>query len=425
MNALRNRQPHAGPSRKSSRFPIIAAGCGKLLEIEDRLFTERRIRLYGASIAVTYAALLAWEVFRGRSVLDPAGRPACIDFCSFWISGNFATSSDPSRVYDYSLFSAAQLTLVGPLHSNFPPYHYWYPPTFLFFTYALGLMPYLTAFAVWNIVTLLLYMAAVYAIIPRWAALLAALTPIAVAENLLLGQSALLTAAFIGLSLAFMERRPWASGIFIGLLTYRPHFGIVFPFVLLASRNWRTFATATAASVTLGAAAAIVFGYQGWPSFVATLLALNSSLNLDPGLELTLQSVYGLLHWAGAGAGIAWTLHLVAAAAVMLTVCVVWAQPNPHALKAATLCIGALAVTPYVQLYDLCVLSIAVAFLVSDGLSRGFLAGERAALLVCFTALFFLLLPFGSIIYALILFLIARRIMSYRRWSTAGPQSRS
>src|SRR5262249_33235476 len=158
------------------------------------------------------------------SVVDAAGNPACVDFCTIWVSGKFAISSDPARVYEYSTFATAQIDLVGPHRSNFPPYHYWYPPIFLFFTYPLGLMPYLTAFAMWTVATLFLYLAAIYAIIPRLTAVIAALTPFVVAENILLGNNGLLTAGLIGLALVLLERRPWLSGIFVGLLTYKPQF---------------------------------------------------------------------------------------------------------------------------------------------------------------------------------------------------------
>jgi hypothetical protein len=392
-----------------------------MLYAEDRIFTEWRIRLYGLGVATAYAAALAWELLGGRSVIDAAGNPACIDFCTIWVSGNFAISSDPVRVYDYSAFATAQVSLVGPHHINFPPYHYWYPPTFLFFAYPLGLMPYLTAFAVWTVATLFLYLAAVYAIIPRLTAVIAAVTPFVVAENILLGNNGFLTAALIGFSLAFLEWRPWLSGIFIGLLTYKLQFGVLFPLALMASRNWRAISSATATSAILGVTAAIAFGAEGWPSFVETLGARNASLSLDPGLELTLQSVYGLLHWAGAGTGISWALHSAVAAIVALATCVVWARPIPYSLKAATLCIGSLAVTPYVQIYDLCVLTIAVALLIKDGLSIGFLPGERTAILVCFAALFFLLTPMGPIIYFWILFLIVRRIATFRRGAALRP----
>jgi len=51
-------------------------------------------------------------------------------------------------------------------------------------------------------------------------------------------------------------------------------------------------------------------------------------------------------------------------------------------LKAAALAIAALAATPYALSYDYCILSMAVAFLVKDGLARGFLRGERTIFIV-------------------------------------------
>jgi arabinofuranan 3-O-arabinosyltransferase len=220
---------------------------------------------------------------------------------------------------------------------------------------------------------------------------------------------------FIGLSLVFFERRPWLSGVFIGLMTYKPQFDVVFPLVLVASRSWRAFGSASITSVTLGLAAVIAFDNQGWVLFIDTLRDRNSSLSLDPGLELTLQSVYGMLHWAGANPGISWTLHLTVAAALTLATCVIAAKPIPRSVKAAVICIAAVTVTPYVQIYDLCVLSMAVAFLIKDGLARGFLPGERTAILGCLAGLFLLLMPVGPIIYAVLLLLVARRILAYYR----------
>jgi hypothetical protein len=211
----------AEPGRKSRQFLGISSGWGRLLEIEDRIFTERNLRFYGSSLVAAYAVpvLLAWGLNRGEWVIRPDGSLSNIDFCWIWVSRKFAASSDPGRVYDYALFSAAQAPLVGPPSGNIPPYHFLYPPTLLFFTYPLGLISCLNAFSVWVVATLLLYQAAVYAIISRPAALIAAVTPAAVLKNIQLGQNGFLTAALIGCSLAFMERRPWISGIFLGLRT--------------------------------------------------------------------------------------------------------------------------------------------------------------------------------------------------------------
>ena len=268
------------------------------------------------------------------------------------------------------------------------------------------------AFVAWIAGTLVLYLTAIYRIVPYPVALIVAVAPAAVLKNIQLGHNGFLTAALIGLSLAFIERRPWVSGVFLGLLTYKPQFGVLFPLALLISRNWRALGSAAATSLTLGIAAAVVFGYRGWPSFMSSLLGRNSSLSPDGEVELNLQSIYGLLHWAGTSTGIAWAVQLTIAVFVTATVCAMWAKPIPYSLKAAIICIGAVAVSPYLLAYDLCILSIAVAFFVRDGMSRGFLPGERTGLLLCFVGLFPVATPIAPIICAVLLFLIARRIVA-------------
>jgi len=389
-------------------------------------FTEQRLLAYGSTVAVAYAIRLAWRLFQHQWYLASYSKHGCIDFAWMWVSGAVARSSDPALVYKASAWSAAWRILTGLDDCKFAANGLGYPPTYLFFTYPLGLMPYSTAFAVWLVATLLLYLAAVYAIIPRPAAVIAALTPYTVIINALLGQNGFLTAGLIGLSLAFMERRPWLSGVFLGLLTGKPHLGIIFPFALLAARNWRTLASATATSVILGAAAAMAFGYHGWPSFIHSVVGRNADLVDDP---QDLVSVFSFLVTAGVSARISWAVHLAVAVAIAAAVCAVWANPVSHSLKAAALCVASVTVTPYVLTYDLCILSIAVAFLVGDGLARGFLRGEREVMLIFWFGLFIWAPilwapPVPQLIICLaLLALVARRIVVYPSGSRGTGQS--
>jgi alpha-1,2-mannosyltransferase len=385
-----------------------------LVEIEDRIFTERRIGFYGMGVAVAYALSLGWRLLHGQWIYLADGRLRCTDFGWMWLSGKFAVSGDPARIFDYSKFSAAQFALYGPGNCPFfTPFEY--PPAFLFFTYALGFLPYLVAFAAWVLVTLSLYGTAVYAIIPRRAAVIAAMAPFFVAVNADFGHNGFITAALFGFSLAFLERRPWLSGIFLGLLTYKPHLGVLFPLAVLAARNWLALASAAAATVVLGTGAAIVFGSEGWASFLHALLDRQSTLSPDSAVPLALHSVFGLLRWAEAGAQVSWVGHLTVAAFVAITVCIVWAKPVPFSLRATILCIGSAMVSPYILFYDLSILSIAVAFLVRDGLVRGFLPGERTAILICFAALFLVQIPIGPVVCAALFSLAARRIVASGR----------
>jgi hypothetical protein len=274
-------------------------------------------------------------------------------------------------------------------------------------------MPYLIAFSVWIGTTIILYLAAVYLILPRATTVILALTPVAVPTNIILGHNAFLTAGLLGLALVFLERRPWLAGVLLGLLTYKPQLGILIPLALLAARNWRAFASALVTSLALFITSALVFGYQAWPTFVGSLLDRTTGLSPLGDGELLLLSVYGLLQRAGTAAWLAWTAQLAVSSSLALAVWAVWARPIPYALQAALLAAATLLATPYVLMYDACILSIPVAFLVGDGLVRGFLTGERTLMLISLLLLCpaIAIASLGPIIDAILLFVVCRRIL--------------
>jgi len=235
-----------------------------LLNIEERLFTEHNLYLYasGAVVAIAIALILLWwGKVRGDWVVSRDGTIGTIDFCWIWVSSKIAVSSDPSAINDPAAVTALYDKLFNPGECLFRHHQYIYPPTFLFFIYALGFLPYLAAFALWVVATFILYEVAIYAIVRRSVALIVAIAPFPVVKNIQLGHNGFLTAGLVGLSLVFVESRPWLSGIFLGMLTFKPQLGLLFPLALLASRNWRTLASATATSLIFAVTAAIAFGY--------------------------------------------------------------------------------------------------------------------------------------------------------------------
>jgi hypothetical protein len=409
----------AGSGRDSSSPGGRAARSAALREIEDQILTEARVRFYGTGVVIAHALSLAWRLLHGQWIYLSDGKLRFTDFGWMWLSGQLAVEGYAGRIFDHASFPDAQVALFGRDDTAFF-YPFTYPPTFLFFSYPLGWMPYLAAFIVWILATLLFYEAAVYAIISRRTALIAAIAPFPVAVNIDFAHNGFLTAALIGFSLVHLERRPWLSGVFLGLLTYKPHIGALFPLALLASRNWRALGSAAAASVIFGIAAASAFGSEGWSSFFHTLLDRQSNLIVDPAAPLALHSVFGFIRWTEASPAVAWAGHLVVAAIVAISVGIIWAKPIPYSLKAAILCIGSAMMSPHILFYDLCILSIAVAFLVRDGAIRGFLQGERILILICFVALFLVQVPIGPVICAALLFLTVRRIFACRRLGQAA-----
>jgi arabinofuranan 3-O-arabinosyltransferase len=412
------------PIRLAPAFPSLAPCWRKLFNIEERVFTERNLRLYGSGVVIAVGialTLLWWEKGRGDWVVNRNGTIGSIDFCWLWVSSKIAASSDPEALYyDPTAVTALYDKLFGPGECMFRHHQYIYPPTFLFFIYALGFVPYLAAFALWVVATLLVYEVAIYAIVRRPVALIAAVAPFPVAKNIQLGHNGFLTAGLVGLSLIFVESRPWLSGIFLGLLTYKPQLGVLFPVALLASRNWRALASAAATSLLLAVGAALAFGYEGWLAFAGSLFNRTSGLSPDAEIYIRLESIYGVLHRAGASDKLAWLVQGGLTVILAVWLWIVWAKPVPLALKAAILCAAAVLATPYVLHYDLCVLSIAVAFFVIDGLARGFLPSERLLILACFLGLFVIAEPVGPVICATLLCLAARRIAVSRSEGAAG-----
>jgi hypothetical protein len=65
----------------------------------------------------------------------------------------------------------------------------------------------------------------------------------------------------------------------------------------------------------------------------------------------------------------------VAAALILL-----WRSRACYEIKAAGLAVGALLATPYIYMYDLVVLAVAIAFLLRLSLQRGFSAADIGAL---------------------------------------------
>ena len=187
-----------------------------MLVIEGKLFTERHLRLYGSSVGVALllGCLLSWVVSQADWAVRPDGSLPSTNFGWIWVSSKFAASSDPSRIFDHVMLAAAHNADYRPGECFYIP-QYVYPPTFLLLIYPLGFMPYLTAFTVWMVATLLLYLATVYAIISRPATVIVALTSAAALKNIQHGHAGFVIAGLIGLSLVFLERRPRLSGIFL------------------------------------------------------------------------------------------------------------------------------------------------------------------------------------------------------------------
>jgi hypothetical protein len=367
-----------------------------------------------ASLLIVFYGVLLFLRFRAGSwLLDPARLPIPIDFTWTWLAGHFALARDAASAYDFSPAPAAPSAMIGFGRGAYPHIHISYPPNFLLIAAPFALLPYLLGFIAWIAATLALYLLAVWAILPRPVGLLLALAPFAVVENLFLGQTGFLLAGLLGLSLALTERRPILAGLILGLLAYKPQYGVLFPIVLAVAGRWRVMAGATVSVCGMAAAATLAFGANAWSLYADAVTRANlRNFILDPNLDATLQTAFGILHWFGADPVWCWLAQLSLGAPVVVVTCVLQRLPQPYALKAAALALAVPCFTPYMLAYDLTTLTIPAAFLIRDALARGFLPGDKTVFLIGFMALQFILIgPIGPLVMGLLLFVLLRRVL--------------
>jgi hypothetical protein len=201
------------------------------------------------------------------------------DFLNLWMYGGAAASADPSRYYDVAEYHRALAALLGP---NYPGQNWSYPPSIFFIAAPFGQLGYLPALLVWTILGGALFFAVARRRVADNRLLIALLLSPAAVLCVISGQSSLMTAAMLITIFAWLDRRPIAAGILIGLLTLKPQLGILFPVMLIASARWRVFASATVTALALAAATALVFGPQVWIDFVAKGLPANNLVLADP-----------------------------------------------------------------------------------------------------------------------------------------------
>jgi hypothetical protein len=212
-------------------------------------------------------------------------------------------------------------------------------------------------------------------------------------NNTLVGQNGFLTAALIGGTLYLLSVRPILSGICLGLLTYKPQYGLLFPLVLIAVSEWKVFCSAAVTAVLLAFASWLAFGTESWLAFVQWAPKFSQAfLSEGKATWWKLQSVLSLVRYCGGSEWLAWACQWIVGAAVAVTLMAMWRSRNVrYEVKAACLALGTMLITPYLFMYDMMVLAIPVAYLVRMGLAEGFRSYELAgfgvalALILCFT----------------------------------------
>ncbi len=312
-------------------------------------------------------------------IYDTNGLGIPTDFVNVWAAGRLVLDGHPAQAYDWAIQKQVEVAELGQDFVGVFAWHY--PPPFLFVASVLAQFPYAVAFVGWIAVSILPYLAVMRAIVGSSFGLLLALAIPTVFSNIFVGQNGFLTAALIGATLYLLPVRPILAGICLGLLSYKPQYGLLFPIVLIAAAQWRAFLAAGVTAVAVAFVSWFAFGTESWQAFFHWLPMFSQAfLTEGKAPWWKLQSIFAMVRYFGGTEPLAWGFQWVLTVSVAVVLALMWRSRMPYTLKAAALAAGTLLTTPYLFMYDVMVLAIPVAFLVRIGLRSGFRPYELPAL---------------------------------------------
>jgi arabinofuranan 3-O-arabinosyltransferase len=375
------------------------------------------------ALFVINAVFFPTAFFAHGWILDEKGLGIPTDFVNVWSAGKLVLDGHPALAYDWDIQKQVQVAVLGRSYPGNFAWHY--PPPFLFVASLLAHFPYTVAFIGWAAASLVPYLAVMRGIIGRPFGLLLALAFPVVLTNTLVGQNGFLTASLIGGTLYLMPARPVLSGICLGLLSYKPQYGLLFPLVLIAASQWTVFFTAGAVAVAMALASWLAFGTESWQAFFHWMPMFSQAFLTEGRAPWgKMQSIFAVVRYFGGTEPLGWLFQWIMSATVAVVLTLMWRSRISYPLKAAALATGTLLITPYLFLYDLMVLAIAMAFLVRIGLSKGFERHELPALGLAVALLMFYPLvgaPTGFVATLIVSGLIAARCGFWRSRRVSSP----
>jgi hypothetical protein len=333
--------------------------------------TAARMRGYSLILLALSVLVFAGWIAVSDGLIDRNGQPIGTDFSNVYAAGTLTWQGRSAEAYVPALQHAAEKAVFEG--RDVPFYGWHYPPFFFAVAVLVAAIPYAWGLAVWLIASFAAYLTAMRAILPRPETLLIAAAFPAVFINVGHGQNGFLTAALLGGALHLLDRRPWLAGVLIGLLAYKPQFGVLIPIALLAGGRWRTIGAAAATVAALVAVSFATLGGGIWHAF-ADSMNFTQTVVLEQGGTgwQKIQSIFSAVRMWGASVPIAYAAQGSLLAMLAASLAWLWHSDAGFELKAAALAAGSLLATPYVLDYDLVVLAVAIAFLARYGLNHGF-----------------------------------------------------
>jgi hypothetical protein len=399
-----------------------------------RWLTRGRIIAGGQALLLIQLTILVLLALWQHGVITERASNTSSDFVSFYAAGKLALAGTPALAYDQAAHFLAEQRFT---EAGAPYQYFFYPPVFLLLFAPLALLPYYLAFYVFEFATLAAFLLT-FRSIPRepgWTWLAPVLAFPAIFWTFGLGQNAFLTAALFGGFTLLIDRRPALAGMLLGLLCYKPHFGLLAPVALVCGRHWRAFLAAAATVAILIGLSAALFGIETWRAYL-TAFAGSDAVYAAGRIDYAgIVTPFGAARLLGFAPSAAYLVQACFTGAMVLLVGWAWhRKANPNA-RAATLLAATLLAVPLALLYDKLQLLVAIGWLVRDARRGGFRPWEKTTLLAVYLVSIgeyaigsAWRLPLGPLTTTAVLLLASRRIVrtsTIRASAMATPEYRA
>lgn len=348
----------------------------------------KRIRFYYFSSLILFL-IITIRVILGSDFVEPRAFKTVVDFRTFWSASYLAMEGKAVAAYDpYTLskvwhgispYSKYVNTVTSDLKSELELRYWLYPPTFYLVIFPLSLMPLFPSLLIYITITLSGYIAVLRQIIRGRDAMMCLAAFPAVWLNLRLGQNGFLVAALSGAALLNLERRPLIAGVFIGLLSIKPHLVLLFPVALIAIGSWQTFFMALGVVFILMLLSVEIFGSGILPAWLNSLEIARHNLEYSNLLHYS-PSVFASLRILEVPLKISYFVHFFVAISVAIILWKLWRNCLSWPIRNAALITSTLLMSPHIMDYDLASLALPIAWVAKLGIEEGWLSGEREIL---------------------------------------------
>ena len=342
----------------------------------DKSFRYRTIGIFLITLAyvgVDFYLVLSNATHRGQVF----GR----DFIQYWSASILFQDGLYDVLYSSREFNAF---LADIFTSDLATHGFHYPPHGLFVIQPLGFLPYHLSYVLWSAVTLVLFLLAIG--LPDWSRFKIYLALLAPTTLLVInfGQNGLLSGALFVGGMRLLDRRPILAGIPLGLLSFKPHLGLLIPLALLAARLWWPIVAASLTVAAMAGWSLAMGGLDLWAAYLQqdAMSAALAILKHGSGALMSMMiTPFMATRILGFEAGTGYAVQILFAAIAVPSV--VWSfwHGNDRCLQIAILATATFLVSPYLFNYDMAMLLGALIFVFDKSTRARFQPYEQFILL--------------------------------------------